>query len=78
MVNQPLNRATPLQKKNKKDSRVIEKICAELSEISNNAENYVAIADSVGVPGDSYVFLDPGTLIVPCHSFIVKSVDKKQ
>jgi hypothetical protein len=63
---------------NKKDAKVIESAYAELADLSANPDKYIAVAGSVGISGDSYVFLDAGTLIVPCHAFVIKDVDDKK
>jgi hypothetical protein len=54
------------------------KILSELKATSDHPEKYLAVVSSVGVPGNSFVYLDPGNLIVPYHDYIVKSVDAKQ
>jgi len=60
---------------NKIDHSVSIGILSELAAISINPEKYVAVASSVGEPGNSFVYLDPGSFIVPYHDFIISSVD---
>ncbi len=62
---------------NQKDPTTIKTIFSDLAEISRNPEAYAVVATSVGTPGDNYMFLDRGTIILPWHDYIIKYVDEK-
>lgn len=74
---EPLDPSKSFAHESKEQPALKDKVYAQLKTISQEPNKYAAIVSSIGMPGNSFLYLDPGCIIVPYHDSFVKNIDDK-